>query len=393
MKKLITALFIITGFMTSGLLYSQNVSTLVPGASTFDDGLSIDNSGNIYASRYVGTTITKITPFGQTSIFASGISTPNGTDFGPDGYLYVPSNVSNGKVVKISPAGVVEPFIASIPFPATVLFRSDGKMYISSYQGGKIFLADSAGNYSLLYTGGGMTDPVGLTLDDNENLYAANFNDGKIFSITQSGDITLLAQVPGIVGFIEYSKGYIYATGFNTHKIYKVTLTGQISVLAGTGVSGQVNGSFATATFNGPNGIVASLGGDSLFISDFNARSLRVISGISTGIINISSVTPEAYHLSQNYPNPFNPVTKIAFEITGSNNSGNVQLVRLSVFDAVGKEIANPVNENLSPGKYEADFDAGNLPSGVYFYRLEVSGTNQFTSGKFSQTKSMILLK
>lgn len=379
--------------MTSGLLYSQNVSTLVPGASTFDDGLSIDNSGNIYASRYVGTTITKITPFGQTSIFASGISTPNGTDFGPDGYLYVPSNVSNGKVVKISPAGVVEPFIASIPFPATVLFRSDGKMYISSYQGGKIFLADSAGNYSLLYTGGGMTDPVGLTLDDNENLYAANFNDGKIFSITQSGDITLLAQVPGIVGFIEYSKGYIYATGFNTHKIYKVTLSGQLSVLAGTGTAGQVNGSFATATFNAPNGIVASLGGDSLFISDFNARSLRVISGISTGIINISSVTPEAYHLLQNYPNPFNPVTKIAFEITGSNNSGNVQLVRLSVFDAVGKEIANPVNENLSPGKYEVDFDAGNLPSGVYFYRLEVSGADQFTAGKFSQTKSMILLK
>jgi len=98
MKKLITALFIITGFMTSGLLYSQNVSTLVPGASTFDDGLSIDNSGNIYASRYVGTTITKITPFGQTSIFASGISMPNGTDFGPDGICMCQVMFQTGKL-------------------------------------------------------------------------------------------------------------------------------------------------------------------------------------------------------------------------------------------------------------------------------------------------------
>lgn len=384
MEKIIAVLTIFASVVLSGFLYSQTVSTIVPGPSTFEDGLSIDINGNIYASRYIGSTVTKITPDGQTSIFASGISTPNGTDFGPDGYLYVPSNISNGRIVKISPAGVVEPFITSIPYPTTVLFRSDGKMYISSYQGGKIFLSDSAGNYSLLYSGNGMTDPVGLTLDNNGNLYVANFTNGKIFSITPAGVFTQITQIPGIVGFIEFANGYIYATGFNTNKIYKVSLSGQTSVLAGTGASGQNNGNALSATFNAPNGIVATKGGDSLYISDFNSRSLRLISGISTGIVNLNSEIPQNFKLLQNYPNPFNPSTKITFDISYGNSVNN-HFVKLTVYDVSGKETASLVNQILTPGKYAVNFNAGGLSSGIYYYKL--------TSGKYSETKNMVLMK
>lgn len=379
MKKFITALLLCAAISISGNLKSQVVSTPVTGPSTFDDALSIDSSGNLFASRYSGSTITKITPGGQTSIFANGIITPNGSDFGPDGYLYVPSNVSNGRIVKISMAGVVEPFIPSIPFPTTVRFRADRKMYICSCQQNRVYLADSTGTSTLLYFGNGMNCPVGLREDGNGNLIIANFTDGKIFKVDNAGVFTLITQIPGIIGFIEYANGYIYSTGFNTNKIYKTSMSGQTTVLAGTGATGQTNGNASVATFNGPNGIVASLGGDSLFISDYNARSLRVISNVTVGIANVSSYTPTDFILSQNYPNPFNPVTKISFELRVKSD------VTVKVYDILGNDLKTLVNENKSAGRYEVEFNGEGLSSGIYYYKL--------TAGDFSETKSMVLLK
>ncbi len=97
------------------------------------------------------------------------------------------------------------------------------------------------------------------------------------------------------------------------------------------------------------------------------------------GIYQITTEIPKSYSLSQNYPNPFNPVTKIKFEVPKSGN------VRLSVYDALGKEIRLLVNESLQAGVYETDFDATDMPSGIYFYRM--------SSGNFSETKKMVVIK
>jgi len=91
---------------------------------------------------------------------------------------------------------------------------------------------------------------------------------------------------------------------------------------------------------------------------------------------------PFTYRLSQNYPNPFNPVTKFKFDIPAGNN---VQTVQIKVYDLLGKEVAEIVNGNLSPGKYEYEWDASALSSGVYFYKL--------TSGNFESTKKLVLNK
>jgi hypothetical protein len=83
--------------------------------------------------------------------------------------------------------------------------------------------------------------------------------------------------------------------------------------------------------------------------------------------------------LYQNYPNPFNPVTLIKYNVPYPTN------VSIKVFDVLGNEIALLINENKSTGGYEVTFNASNLSSGIYFYKL--------ITGNVTQSKKMILMK
>jgi hypothetical protein len=107
------------------------------------------------------------------------------------------------------------------------------------------------------------------------------------------------------------------------------------------------------------------------------------------GITKISSEIPEEFNLFQNYPNPFNPTTKIRFEIPLrrglDGTDGDRQGVFLKVYDELGREIQTLVNENLSPGTYEIDWDGTNYPSGVYYYTI--------SAGDYFETKKMVLLR
>lgn len=89
--------------------------------------------------------------------------------------------------------------------------------------------------------------------------------------------------------------------------------------------------------------------------------------------------TPSSYVLDQNYPNPFNPSTKISYQLPQNG------FVSLKVYNAIGKEVATLVNEEKSAGRYEVNFDAEGLSSGLYFYSIQ--------AGSFQETKKMILLK
>ncbi len=101
----------------------------------------------------------------------------------------------------------------------------------------------------------------------------------------------------------------------------------------------------------------------------------------STTDVRVSEAIPTSFALKQNYPNPFNPVTTINYQLAIDNS----QLTILKVYDLLGREVATLVNEEKPAGTYQVEFDAGNLPSGVYYYRL--------TAGPFTQTRKMILAK
>ncbi len=97
--------------------------------------------------------------------------------------------------------------------------------------------------------------------------------------------------------------------------------------------------------------------------------------------VNVPPVTeiPKVYSLSQNYPNPFNPGTKIQFALPKSS------MVKLVVYDILGREISALINERMDAGYHYCIFDGSNIPSGVYFYRLVTEG--------FTDTKKMTLIK
>jgi hypothetical protein len=101
--------------------------------------------------------------------------------------------------------------------------------------------------------------------------------------------------------------------------------------------------------------------------------------GNSVVLVDGNISNPASLVLNQNYPNPFNPTTSILFTV------GKREFVSLKVYDVLGNEIATLVNEEKSPGQYQINFDASEITSGVYFYRLN--------AGTFTQTKKMILLR
>lgn len=94
-------------------------------------------------------------------------------------------------------------------------------------------------------------------------------------------------------------------------------------------------------------------------------------------VLNLS--IPDRYELLQNYPNPFNPSTKIKYAIPEAG------FVNLTVYNIIGQVVKEIVNEYIRAGYYEVTFNANNLSSGFYIYRI--------TSGKFNTTKKMLLLK
>jgi hypothetical protein len=124
---------------------------------------------------------------------------------------------------------------------------------------------------------------------------------------------------------------------------------------------------------------IISAGGITTPSANFRAFDFEQNGAI--GIDPPGNEIPETYVLMQNYPNPFNPKSKIKYQISKNNKN-----VKILVFDIIGREITQLVNQKQNAGTYEVNFDGTNYSSGVYFYSLIIDG-------KTINTKKMILLR
>ena len=210
---------------------------------------------------------------------------------------------------------------------------------------------------------------------------AMDFSDPTWYSINEGNTITISSTVPvELASFTSAvtSTGIVLdwttATetnnqGFDIERSTDGTTFSNIGNVPGNGTSTEVH----RYSFVDNSGFAGNAAYYRLKQIDFDG------SFTYSSVINVLVNGVKEFKLTQNYPNPFNPSTKIAYSVPVS---GNVSMV---IYDNLGEEVATLVNENKAAGTYNVEFDASSLPSGIYFYSL--------TSGNFTETKKMILLK
>jgi len=245
----------------------------------------------------------------------------------------------------------------------------------------------------------------GIAVDRIGNCYVTGMSTGietngdyLTIKYNQEGVAAWTKRYYGLEGYkdsatsIIYSKGFVYVTGYSINDTsnkkedvftIKYNINGdsvqasRIDILQLKDVGVKVVADTAGNIF---------IGGYTYNpVTDFDWLVMKYYLGaLVIGIRQISTEVPDEFMLYQNYPNPFNPETKIRFSVSNSQ-VGKEQIVKLVLYDVLGREAAVLVNERLKPAAYEVNWDAKDFVSGVYFYRL--------IYGDFSVTKKMILIK
>jgi hypothetical protein len=233
-------------------------------------------------------------------------------------------------------------------------------------QGGGVFRSTNNGT-TWSAVNAGLEDPTIWSLAvSGKNLFAGT--DGGIYLTTDGG--TSWSAVN---------------TGFEGGLIWSLAVHGT-NLFAGTshGVLLSTNNGTSWSSVN--TGLIdndvqcLAASGTSLFAGTMDAGVWRrPLSEMITSVPISAATLPTAFTLQQNYPNPFNPSTTIKFELP------KISVVRLSVFDMLGREVSVLVNERKEAGYHEVKFDGSGLSSGVYFYRIQ--------AGSYVETRKLLLLR
>jgi len=287
--------------------------------------------------------------------FATGISGPTRMKIGADSLLYVLQWSGNGKVRRYQLDGTFVDEFTSVGVPQSIGIDWDGNgnLYISSYGGDNVRKFDTNGNDLGLFINSNLLGPTNIWFDAAGDMLVSDYNGTAVKRFDSEG-----IYVSDFLTGLSNSEGVDFFPNGNILIGNGATSSVKLFDNAGNYIEDFI--SSGAGNLLTPNAVV---------IRENNAVS---VSGSGNSFIN-------NYTLEQNYPNPFNPGTIISFSIP---NSGFTQL---KIYDALGTEINSLVNEYKQSGNYDIEFNAENLPTGIYFYRL--------ISGNYSDTKKMILLK
>jgi photosystem II stability/assembly factor-like uncharacterized protein len=349
---------------------------------------------------------------GATSVFAAGFSgifrtTNNGiswTSVGP-----VDPNV-HPRILDVYPgtSGVTKLLSTDSNVEGIILATDTSKSWThislgltTSSVGGVAFFPNGASGLSLFACtfGSGAALYCSTNNGTNWTKITNGMTNSYVYALNQfpsgSGGTNLFAGTPGGI-FVSTNNGtswtasssgltgnYVYVTGF----AYSPVPVGGANLFAST-----YRGGVFRSTDNGTNWSTVNTGLTNthvfyLFVvgtylvavTDDGHFWRRPLSELIVSVEKLSTAVPTHFSLDQNYPNPFNPSTTISFSLPSRS------LLSLKVFDALGREVAMLVAEELAPGTYSRQWNAGALPSGVYFYRLNASS--------LTETKKLVLLR
>jgi len=245
---------------------------------------------------------------------------------GPDGVIYVHKQGDNVTALQDNGSGLSvlweTEIFGSAPF-SYICVGSDGSIYAPS--SGRIIRLDPSD---------------GQKLDST-----------KVLANPELFQLRLSASANGVI-YATTGESNIYAYNLDLQELW----TDAIANVNTSGVAIGLNGLIAVA---GSNKIKVYTAGNPVSVEE--------------------ELKPDGFELSQNYPNPFNPSTTIKYSIPTS------EFVTLKIYEVLGNEVGTLVNEEKPAGSYEVDFDAANLSSGIYLYKLQ--------AGAFVETKKMLLIK
>ncbi len=351
--------------------------------------LSTDNGGG-WSEANAG-----LTNKGISTLYTSGTKLFAGTLGG----VFLSTN--NGTSWSAAKAGLTDTSVRAIVASGTNLFAGTGRGVFLSTNDGTSWSAASVGLPPYEW--------VNALTTSGTYLFAGLQGSGAVFRSTNNGTSWSAANT----GFTS-SAAYAFATSDSnlfagaTGGVFRSTNNGTSWSEVNTGLINRPVNAFATSDTN----LFVGLYGGGVFLlakndtswSEVNtgltnklvvalaATETYLFAGTNTGVwrrplaeMITSDVgssllgLPTGFSLSQNYPNPFNPTTTIRYELSKSS------MVRLSVYDILGRELSVLVNERKNGGSYEVKFDAARLASGVYFYKLQ--------AGDYVQTRKLLILK
>jgi len=222
-----------------------------------------------------------------------------------------------------------------------------------------------------------------IAADANNTLYAGTSGAG-VYASTDNGESW--GQIN-----IGLPNMFVYSVSVYGEKVYVSTWAGGVYSFAvgslgksGSGVAPSIksiplSGSWSSLGMGGieVSSIMVDEPTQTIYVGTSSGAIYKKVDGITD--VNTTTEIPNKFALAQNYPNPFNPSTKIEVSIPESG------LYAIKIFNVLGQEVATIVNKDFTAGKYSFNFDASNLTSGIYFYKLVGNNVNM--------TKKMMLLK
>jgi hypothetical protein len=385
----------VSGYGSVTALTNDGLNNILIGTSDYpveSKVLTLDAEGGIVSSiEQSGTaTVSDIDLDVSANTWVTGFTFSGSVSF--NGVDTTAPFVYNEYVVKYNPAGI--PLWVSFIQDVTVQFfnietDNTGNAYLS----GNLLDSTSFGNlhangpqwvYDFFVT---KINPVGEFIWLNEippgNTAGDAFTGPDNFLACRGDGHTFLTGY--FRGEINFGSGVIInSTDYSDAFVISYDQDGEVKWAKAEGGSSYDQGSGITVDESGNcylSGLVSqnyvfdtisAAGGEyNLFLA-----KLRTENAVS--VENTKSAV-NSFGLDQNYPNPFNPSTKIRYSVQAA------EFVTLKIFDILGREIKTLVNENKPAGTYEVDFNAANIPSGIYFYNL--------TAGNFTDVKKMMVLK
>ncbi|AXT51674.1 T9SS C-terminal target domain-containing protein [Aquimarina sp. BL5] len=370
MKTLYALLFL----LVTASLNSQTVTTVMEGL--FHDGLALDINGNLYGSDYSGDSVFKLDVNGNVSTFVSGLNTPNGIGVNSNNEIYICDHESN-RILKYNDQGDE---LASYPTltPAGIkkMPNSDDMLFVG-YGNNTINLLASDGTITQLFSGSPLNGPAGIAFDDSGTIFIGNFNDRRIHKY-DNGVLTYVAQLPSgginsnFLGFLTYANGFLYATQLGEHRVYRINPQNvdDLEIYAGSTI-GNADGNVADATFNLPNGILASPDGATIYVSDAGTKNLRIISDVTLSINELK----EADFSLLLYPNPSTEMLTIKGVLLEQSSFD------VAVYDTLGQRIFSESNP-FETKAFERNINTSTWSSGIY--------TVLITSGTYRTSKKIV---